>query len=52
MSKHRKSLHRRGDIKAESLNKGIPGVEKQAGSKQETEHFKAVCCHPAYLTYM
>ena len=33
MSKHRKNLHRKGDIKAESLNKGIPGMEKQTGSK-------------------
>ena len=33
MSKHRKNLHRKGDIKAESLNKGIPSMEKQTGSK-------------------
>ena len=27
-------------------------MEQQTGSKQEKEHFKAVYCHPAYLTYM
>ena len=26
-------------------------MEPQTGSKQEKEHVKAVCCHPAYLTY-
>ena len=27
-------------------------VEQQTGSKQEKEYVKAICCHPAYLTYM
>ena len=27
-------------------------MEQQTGSKQEKEYVKAVCCHPAYLTYM
>ena len=27
-------------------------VEQQTGSKQGKEYVKAVCCHPAYLTYM
>ena len=27
-------------------------MEQQAGSKQGKEYFKAVHCHPAYLTYM
>ena len=27
-------------------------MEQQTGSKQEKEYFKAVYCHPAYLTYM
>ena len=27
-------------------------MEQQPGSKQEKEYVKAVCCHPAYLTYM
>ena len=27
-------------------------MEQQIGSKQETEHIKAVYCHPDYLTYM
>ena len=26
-------------------------MEQQTGSKQEKEYVKAVCCHPAYLTY-
>ena len=25
---------------------------KQTGSKSGKEYVKAVCCHPAYLTYM
>ena len=25
---------------------------QQTGSKKEKEYVKAVCCHPAYLTYM
>ena len=29
-----------------------PDMEQQTGSKQEKEYIKAVCCHPAYLTYM
>ena len=28
------------------------GVEQWTGSKYEKEYVKAVCCHPAYLTYM
>ena len=27
-------------------------MEQQTGSKQEKEYVKAVCCLPAYLTYM
>ena len=27
-------------------------IEQQTGSKSEKEYFKAVYCHPAYLTYM
>ena len=27
-------------------------MEQQTGSKQEKEYFKAVYCHPVYLTYM
>ena len=27
-------------------------LEQQTGSKLEKEYVKAVCCHPAYLTYM
>ena len=27
-------------------------MEQQTGSKSEKECFKAVYCHPAYLTYM
>ena len=27
-------------------------MEQQTGSKQEKEDVKAVCCDPAYLTYM
>ena len=29
-----------------------PDVEQWAGSKSGKEYVKAVCCHPAYLTYM
>ena len=29
-----------------------PDVEKQTGSKLRKEYVKAVCCHPAYSTYM
>ena len=29
-----------------------PDVEQQTGSKLGQEYIKAVCCHPAYLTYM
>ena len=29
-----------------------PDMEQQTGSKLGKEHVKAVCCHPAYLTYM
>ena len=28
-----------------------PDMEQQSGSKQGKEYIKAVCCHPAYLTY-
>ena len=28
------------------------GMEQETGSKEEKEYFKAVYCHPAYLTYM
>ena len=27
-------------------------MEQQTGSKLGEEYIKAVCCHPAYLTYM
>ena len=27
-------------------------MEQQTGSKSGNEYIKAVCCHPAYLTYM
>ena len=27
-------------------------MEQQTGSKYEKEYIKAVCCHPAYLTYI
>ena len=27
-------------------------MEKWTGSKLRKEYVKAVCCHPAYLTYM
>ena len=27
-------------------------MEQQTGSRYEKEYIKAVCCHPAYLTYM
>ena len=27
-------------------------MEQQTGSKLEKEYFKAVYCHPAYLTYI
>ena len=27
-------------------------MEQQTGSKLGKEYLKAVCCHPAYLTYM
>ena len=27
-------------------------MEQQTGSKLEKEYIKAVCCHPASLTYM
>ena len=29
-----------------------PDMEKQTGSKSGKEYVKAICCHPAYLTYM
>ena len=29
-----------------------PEMEQQSGSKLGKEYIKAVCCHPAYLTYM
>ena len=28
------------------------GTEQQTGSKSGKEYVKAVCCHPAYLTYV
>ena len=28
------------------------GMKQQTGSKSGLEYFKAVYCHPAYLTYM
>ena len=27
-------------------------MEQQTGSELRKEYVKAVCCHPAYLTYM
>ena len=27
-------------------------MEQQTGSKSGKEYVKAICCHPAYLTYM
>ena len=27
-------------------------MEQETGSKSGKEYVKAVCCHPAYLTYM
>ena len=27
-------------------------MEQQTGSKYGKEYIKAVCCHPAYLTYV
>ena len=29
-----------------------PDMEQQTGSISGKEYIKAVCCHPAYLTYM
>ena len=29
-----------------------PDMEKQTGSNSGQEYFKAIYCHPAYLTYM
>jgi len=29
-----------------------PDMEQQTGSKLGKEYVKAICCHPAYLTYM
>ena len=29
-----------------------PDMEQQTGSKLGQEYIKAVCCHPAYLTYI
>ena len=29
-----------------------PDMEQRTGSKLEKEYVKAICCHPAYLTYM
>ena len=29
-----------------------PDMAQQTGSKSAKEYFKAVYCHPAYLTYM
>ena len=29
-----------------------PDMEQQTGSKLGKEYIKAVCCHPAYSTYM
>ena len=29
-----------------------PDTEQQTGSNLGKEYIKAVCCHPAYLTYM
>ena len=36
-------------VKREQLE---PDMEQQTGSKLGKEYFKAVYCHPAYLTYM
>ena len=36
-------------VKKEQLE---PDMEQQTGSKLGKEYVKAVCCHPAYLTYM
>ena len=36
-------------VKKEQLE---PDMEQQTGSKLGKEYIKAVCCHPAYLTYM
>ena len=41
-----KSVCRSGSNKLE-LN-----MEQQTGSKKEKEYVKAICCHPAYLTYI
>ena len=47
--------------KENKIKEGVSGIrkqqleldmEQQSGSKQEKEYFKAVYCHPAYLTYM
>ena len=35
-----------------SRRKFEPDMEQQTGSKLGKEYIKAVCCHPAYLTYM
>ena len=37
------------EIKKEQLERDM---EQQTGSKLGKEYFKAVHCHPAYLTYM
>ena len=29
-----------------------PDMEQQTGSKLGKEYVKAICCHPAYLTYL
>ena len=29
-----------------------PDMEQETGSKLGKEYIKAICCHPAYLTYM
>ena len=29
-----------------------PDMEQRGGSKLGKEYVKAICCHPAYLTYM
>ena len=36
-------------VKKEQLE---PDMEQQTGSKLGKEHITAICCHPAYLTYM
>ena len=36
-------------VKKEQLE---PDMEQRTGSKLEKGYVKAVCCHPAYLTYM